>query len=340
MFIAPIKPNASSANTVRGDGQTRFGAATTKVAKQGAEIAYLGIAKDWIQPAFKWAKSDIRVGGLSLEDMAGRLLTLIGIYIPQGYFACRDNKHPWETNGRNAVVWLMTLGLTSLTKSENFGVNTLLLNPLMQQKGSAVRYASFLQAPMNLLKNKLGIKVDYVDILNKQAQFVMDKLRMDVDYVDILKDAKISLSDAEKEGAIKGTKALWASSWLDANKVEKIQNHFEELKAKEATEPGLTVSEKAMKEAIPKFFKRINSFNFVSTALITAATVYFIGGVAMKIVNKLFTPLDKDQDKLKPVKPLGQAQPQSMILHPGMPYPPLYGYNRQFGQPFPYRGLH
>jgi hypothetical protein len=244
--------------------------------------------------------------------MAGRLLTLVGIYIPQGYFAYRDNKHPWETNGRNAVVWLMTLGLTSLTKSENYGVNTLLLNPIMQQKGSAVWNTHILRP-------------------------FVDPLRMEVDYVDILKDAKISLSDAEKEGAAKGKKALWASSWLDTNKIEKIQNRLVELNAKAATEK-LTDAEQAIQHSIPKLFRRINLFNGVSTGIITAATVYFIGGVAMKIVNKVFTPLDKNQDDQKPSKQPGIIYPPSTMVQPGMPYPPLYGYNRRLAQPAIYRG--
>lgn len=293
-----------------GPVSAHFGASSSKAVDAVAKIAHIDTAK-WIQGKFAWAKSDIRVGGLSLEDMAGRLLTLIGIYIPQGYFAIKDEKHPWETNGRNAVVWLMTIALTSLTKSENYGVNTVLLNPLMQQKGSAVKFLPFLKP-------------------------LVDPLRMDLDYLTILENSGINISAAEKEGAIKGKKALWASSWLDANKLEKIQNRLTELTEKSAKKAKLSDMEKHMLEAIPSFFKRINTFNFVSVGIITAATVYFIGGVAMRIVNKVFSPLDKDYDG-----PNAKKSPGAFLLQPGSPPKPSplrpptgpnYGYSGRFIQ--------
>lgn len=274
----------------------RFGGGATEAVKQGCvQIEHLKIAKQ-IQRMFKWGTKDVRVGGLSLEDMAGRLQTLFGVYLLQGFFAVKDEKHPWETNGRNAIVWLMTLGLTSLTKSENYGVNTVLLNPFMKQKGAAVRFLPFLKKPF-------------------------DAVRMDMDYVDIIEKCGIKISDGEKAGAQKGTKALWASSWLDANKVEKIQNKLIELNQK----TSLSQSEKLLQEAIPKFFKRINLFNLASTGIITAATVYFIGGVAMRIVNKFISPLDKDFDGNKknqpstaaPASPSLPQRPATLTFQPG-----------------------
>jgi hypothetical protein len=267
----------------------RFGSVAAEAVKQGvADIAHLKMAnriqKILDRPGFKWANNDVRVGGLSLEDVAGRLQTAIGVYLLQGYFAIKDDKHPWETNGRNAIVWLMTLALTSLTKSENYGVNTIFLNPFMKQKHTPVRFLPFLQRPF-------------------------DNVRMDMDYLDIIEKCGIKISDSEKAGAMKGKKALWASSWLDANKVEKIQNKLIELNQK----GSLNESEQKLKEAIPKFFKRINAFNLASTAIITAATVYFIGGVAMRIVNKFISPLDKDFDGHKTNQP-GATTQTSMSL--------------------------
>lgn len=276
----------------------RFRGAATGVIREGVvDITHLKTAEA-IQQLFKWAKKDVRMGGLSLEDMAGRLQTAIGVYLLQGFYAVKEEKHPWETNGRNAIVWLMTLALTSLTKSENYGVNTVFLNPFMKQKGTAVRFAP------SFIRNAI------------------DALRMDMDYVDIIEKCGIKISDSEKAGAQKGTKALWASSWLDANKVEKVQNKLLELSQKDT----LTDAEKELKEAIPKFFKRINTFNMASTAIITAATVYFIGGVAMRIVNKFISPLDKDFDGNKPNKPPvtpGQIPPQPAISRPALLMPSM-----------------
>jgi hypothetical protein len=296
---------------------------STEIAKKGVEIAHLQAAEK-IQQLFAWAKKDVRVGGLSLEDMAGRLQTLIGVYLLQGYFAVKHEKHPWETNGRNAIVWLMTLALTSITKSENYGVNTILFNPFMKQKGAAIRLFPFLRP-------------------------LLDKARMDVDYLDIIQAAGIKIRDSEKTAALKGTKALWASSWLDDNKMKKIENHLIQLVHKGETASD---AEKAMRQAIPKFFNRINAFNLASTGIITAATVYFIGGVAMRIVNKFISPLDKDFDEHKKQKnlsalPLGthlfpsqvlQSSPNLInpgrgVLSPPYPSPPIYQPPYQPGRP-------
>lgn len=265
----------------------RFGAVegqalemTEKIAKAaGQEANIRGYrAADMAQKVFGAGlfNIDSRRGGLSLEDVAGRLQTLVGVYLLQGYYSIKDDKHPWETNGRNAMVWIITLLLQSLTKSENFGVNTLLFNPLMKQKGAESSRFEFVQN-------------------------ALDKTRMNVGYLDILKDAGIPMTRQEEAEALKGKKALWASSWLDNNKIALIKNRYETLKQK-AMEGGaikpekLTAEERRIFESIPGFFHRINGWNGLSTAIIMGVTVYFIGGVAMRIVNKVISPLDKDFD--------------------------------------------
>jgi hypothetical protein len=258
------------------------------------DIAHIDIANGVLSGIRKLGiTKDIRVGGLSLEDISGRLQTLIGVYILQGFFAYKDQKHPWETNGRNAVVWTMTAALTSWSKSDSYGVNTLLFNHFMKEKGTP---------------NKIpGMKA------------LLDLSRMDVDYLKILEAAGIDVPSKDKEAAMKGKKALWASSWLDSNKVMRIQNHLESLHAKKlALKAGETLSEadQKMMEAIPHFFKRVNLANFGSTALITAATVYLIGSVAMQIVNKLFTPLDEDTGMLS-IKT--KSQKQGCLTKPAAP---------------------
>jgi len=276
------------------------------VVKQATEkeIANLNIARQMKKIVDKLGLTkDIRAGGLSLEDIAGRLQTLIGVYILQGYYAAKEHKHPYETNGRNAVVWLMTIALPALPKSENFGVNTLLLNPIMQKKGTASKIPGM--------------------------QNLLDKVRMDADYFDIIEKAGIKVSDAEKIGAQKGKKALWASGWLDSNRIEQIQNLAKELQAKVDKKEVLKEGEADILKSIPGFFKRVNTFNIASTAIITAATVYFIGGVAMKIVNKVFTPLDnnpaggKDKnaknDKNDKTQPQGSNQPAAAAQPAPMP---------------------
>lgn len=273
---------------------------------------------------------DIRKGGLSLEDIAARLQTAIGVYLLQGYYSVKDSKHPWETNGRNALVWLMTLGVTWWSKSDSVGVNPMVFNTFMKQKGSA---AKLFQVPI--------------------PRELVDWARMDTDYLDILQKAGLLKPNEVKDAAENG-KSLWTASWLDVNKIEKIQNYgkkleeqllelapdrvktvfqqykkgkvsasafkkemrqfLETLKASGRTEEREMAK---MYQAIPNFFKRINIFNVSSTALVMAATVYLIGVVAMRIVNKFISPLDKDYDgKTQSAK----AKPGSDNSHLAQPH--------------------
>ncbi len=262
---------------------------------QGKRLADI-LAKPFSLGVFQ---GDARKWGLSLEDMAGRFQTLLGVYLLQGYYSIKDDKHPWETNGRNAMIWVMTLLLQQMAKSENFGVNTLLFNPLMKQKGAH--------------SSDIGL-----------VQKSLDALRMDKDYLDILQDAGVSITPEELDAARKGKKALWASSWLDANKTALIKKRYDALHAKVVT-PGekalslnkLTPYERKIYEAIPGFFRRINGWNGLSTAIIMGATIYFIGGVAMRIVNKVISPLDKDFDGNKNRQP-GQP-PKPALFAKGKP---------------------
>ncbi len=276
----------------------RFGSGVASLAKvAGSEVPQEAVVRGYRFASFiknrllggKLFNNDIRWGGLSLEDMASRVQTLLGVYLLQGYYAIKDDKHPWETNGRNAVIWVMTLLLQNLAKSENYGVNTLLFNPFMRQKG-------YLSSEMSGL------------------QKFLDHGRMDVDYLDILQDAGIKISDEELKGARKGKKALWASSWLDANKTDLIKKRYRDLhhkiqeNAKAIADQRplphiLTPLEEAIEKEIPRFFKRINGWNMASTALLVGATIYFIGGVAMDIVNKVISPLDKDFEGNKNLPP-------------------------------------
>lgn len=279
----------------------------------------------------KLFNTDVRKGGLSLEDVAGRLQTLLGIYLLQGYYAVKDDKHPWETNGRNAMIWVMTLLLQHMTKSESYGVNTLLFNPFMRQKG--------------VLSSE-----------NTKMQNFLDRYRMKVDYLDILQDSGISINTDDLKGARTGKKALWAASWLDGNKADLIKKRFEALEnmilqsekdtdkyqklltdakarqefIKAATHVngstgetlinGLSKEQSAIYQSIPKFFRRINGLNLASTGLIMGATIYLIGGVAMDIVNKVISPLDKDYQGNKKKKP-GEPQKPSLFAksHPPSP---------------------
>jgi hypothetical protein len=157
----------------------------------------------------------------------------------------------------------------------------------------------------------------------------LDHFRMDADYLDILQDAGLSMSTAELKGARKGKKALWASSWLDANKIELIKRRYETLKSKVTNQEGkeilsqLSREEQKIYKSIPSFFNRVNSWNNLSTAIIVGSTIYLIGGVAMKIVNKVISPLDKDFDG-NPNKKQPEQTSQTSPLSKPFPTNPSY----------------
>lgn len=251
--------------------------------KAVVDVAHCGTA----EKLFKFFSKDVfnrdvRVGGLSLEDVAARAQTIIGVYLMQGYLAVKDHKHPWETNGRNITVWLMTTFLTQFLKNDHFGVNTLLLNPFMKPKVTDSAAIA-----------KLG-----------PIERWINKKRLDINYIDIVKRAGITVKDEDLAKVVAGKKSLWAS--LDTNKIDRINNLYEELNAaaksggKEALDKlkqeGLEATDKQIFEAMPAFLRRINAFPLISTALITACTVYIIGSLAMKITYSVFAKHDKDFD--------------------------------------------
>ena len=263
--------------------------AATMGEKEVAKIAHSGIADKLLGFFSKgFFQKDVRVGGMSLEDVAARLQTLIGVYIMQGYLSIKDQKHPWETNGRNAVVWLLTTYVVQFLKNDKMGVNTLLLNPFMRQKVADTKGMNPLQKLVN-------------------------KFRMDADYVDILKRAGVKVSGEEHKLAQAGKKSVWASQ--DVNLLTRVNTLFDELKLKVKTEgiEALSAEDQQVFKAMPKFLRRINAFPLVSTALITAATVYIVGSLAMKFVYKFIAPFDKDFDPNKGKK--GAAAPAA----PGAP---------------------
>lgn len=326
--------------------------AVTQVAHEGAADK---LAHFFSKKAFQ---RDVRVGGMSLEDVAARAQTLIGVYLGQLYFSVKNQQHPWETNGRNAVVWLMTTYLVQLLKTDSkLGINTLLLNPFMRPR---VDYSKPIEPLPQIIKapiERTGVKKLFHTLMTpvrmawgltlkllsplapvanavaKGVDRLINPLRMDVNYVDIMERAGVLVSDADRQAVAAGKKSLWAS--LDVNKLSRINNLFDELKiaVKDKGLEALSKEDQAIYKALPTFLKRLNIFPLVSTSLITAATVYLVGSVAMKIVYKFIAPLDKDFDpnslrgqKKQPLLPklplaISVAQPRrfaafSNAIHP------------------------
>lgn len=219
---------------------------------------------------------------LSMEDWAARYLTIFGIYMPQGLFALLEDKHKWETNGRNALIWTMTLLLTIAVKSDRLSTNTL-LNVFMKDKNTTD-------------PGKLGFFSKWIQ-----------NMKLDGNYFDVLKKAKVDFCP------IKDVKrAHWAN--LDDNQLRKVIKLYDDLAAKVNLEPA----EQKIKELIPKFLQRRNAFNLVSTGIITLLTMYLIGSLSMELVFRFIAPLDHDFEPER-FKNRGKRQPPNAIPVPPVP---------------------
>jgi hypothetical protein len=289
-------------------GLTAWEAEALKDAARNGHAAVTGIAHEKaaknIAKVFdggalgKLFSRDVRIGGLSLEEMSSRFLTLFGIYIPQGILAVKDQKHPYETNGRNILIWVMTFLLTQFLKNDTFGVNSLFLSPLMIEKGKLQAFDRKADIPANAGFFKRAYGSVFKAPFNVFQRTLNRHFGMKGDYLAVLKDAGIEISESDIKKALKSTKAPWAS--LDNNKLDLINNRYEELR-KIASADGVEALAKlekpvsqALYETYPKVLRRLNIFPLISTSLVTAATVYVIGGLAMKLVYKFIAPFDKD----------------------------------------------
>jgi hypothetical protein len=265
--------------------QSHFG--NQAVLKSAAVIGETAVERfsNRIYPFFrKIGKFEMgKMGGLGLEDWAARFLTLVGLYVPQGYIAVKNDSHVWETNGRNALMWLLAVGIVSFSKNDKWGFNTV-LNHFMKNKQTA---------DTKTFWGKLT------------ARFGLDG-----DYFKVLKEAGIphKAEDAKR--------AFWAS--MDSNMVDRLVHQYDQLTAKGKL---LTETEQASHKLLGQFLSRRNAFSLTSTALITGLTVYLVGKLAMDFVFKFIAPLDHDYEPpLK--KGLGPQQPTTLPQYPHQNYPP------------------
>lgn len=252
----------------------RFGNITAPIEAAAAEVipgAGKGIStsiyKLLSHPSIaKYINRGVGRFNLSMEDWAARYLTMFGLYIPQGLFALWENKHKWETNGRNIVIWTLTMLLTIMVKNDRLSVNSL-LDVFMRDKNAASGKA---KGMFDSLKDKLKLDGNYFDVLEKVG----------IDFCKI-EDVK---------------KAYWAN--LDSNQVEKIVKFYDGLLEK-AKGGALEAGESKMMTLIPKFLMRRNFFNLAQTGIITLLTMYVIGSFAMELVFRFIAPFDHDFDPAK-----------------------------------------
>ncbi|HEY9687952.1 MAG TPA: hypothetical protein V6C52_13335 [Coleofasciculaceae cyanobacterium] len=260
-----------------------------------SRIRNLDMAEKLYRVCGNWTR-DARVGGLSVEDAASRFLNLFAISIPQGYVAIKKKATPWERNIQNFISFFLGIGMTIFFKNDKFGFNPL-LNTFMK--------------PQEKLPANPGL-----------IKWLINRARLKTDYFDILKAAGIEVSEKDRE------KALWSS--LDGNQRTLIDGLYNKLRKKE--EKGiLTEAEKAIKEALPAFRRRLIAFPALSLGLITLTTVYIMGFLTTWFVFKFVVPLDakyKANEEKHTQSKSGQ-HPQGRLKPVTFSAPPIFQYFSQ-----------
>ncbi len=104
----------------------QFASGAKVAADTAVDVANLGTAKFFEKFFGGMSNVELRKFNLSLEDWAGRFMTVFGVYIPQAWFSLKEKRRVWENNTRNVLVWFTTLGVYILNKSEKFGLNPVL----------------------------------------------------------------------------------------------------------------------------------------------------------------------------------------------------------------------
>jgi|GEM_PF-6843444 len=241
------------------------------------------------------------VFGLSINDIASRINVFVAVYLPALFFSLHPHKkHFWETNGRNVLIWLTTIAVTLLGKHPKYGVNALLNKLMVHQQKDFPQTDTWKQKASNAWHHTLNT------------------LKPDYDYYELLKIAGIDISDE----ASKKRENKW--SGLDNNQIEQLKIFKAKLEKGQIPKHLTPEEVKLFTENATKLMNRLSTMKLVSFGLITAATVYVVGILAMEIVFRYIAPLDPDFDasklnkhKKKGDNPLGnRSHPSSSIPTP------------------------
>ena len=232
---------------------------------------------------------------LSLEDWAGRFISVASVYIPQTMIALVNRAHIFETIGRNILAWSFKFGVLVGNKHPRFSLAKGVLDPLMQPKRATVRGPAW-QKPIRSLVNRL---------------------RPEGDYFDILQAANIPFSSKDRHSAF-WTKLDETNHW------QAVTRLYQDLKQKPAAQ--LSKQEEHLLKLIPQFAARRSLFNFALAATIVSLATILVGRVSMDIVFKWIAPLDKDfnpagwtnRQQLNQAKaPSPLPAPSSALTQPG-----------------------
>lgn len=244
-----------------------------------------------------WMAKDIKIMGLNTLDLASRVNVALAVYVPQFITSIATKTREWETNSRNVVSWLVTLGLGMWTKGG--GLPKWINKTFMQNE-------------------KLGFDPQYmyraIGLSVPDGGLRWDKLELNV--LNQIDDFARELNNPESE---LGKKLLKDAAGTTENKDEleqflrgrfALKNHeLEALKDIEKLEGKFLATEYAhqLKEHVPKFISRINGAKFWQMAISTALFTVVVGQMVMLFIWGTFARLDSEFDASKnPLKSLGK----------------------------------
>lgn len=291
----------------------------TKVA--GAEIKRIPFLNS-AEKFFQWQNgsqliSSMTKGGgkwlnMSVEDWIIRISLIPGLYLPQTLIAFHEDKHKYETLGRNVLSWSSAVLFTFLTKHPTIGVNAF-LNFFMEPKKPDLAWPSLKEFRhpqvavgklMRKLTNPLAMEFDYLDLLQKAGVEAKDRSRwIKTDQNQLEKVLQVTLNKA-KEKSIAALAPEEARAYKAAQnslenagifKVLKVgDQHTVQKLLKKGMQKALTVDELALLRHTNSFFNRVNLFKVISFAVFAALNYYLIGQLVMELVFRLFAPMDHD----------------------------------------------
>ncbi len=242
-----------------------FGNASLKRGVQNAGQDSVEKFSQWVMenPRLdKLGKINLKVWNLSLQDWSARIATASAFYVPQTVLAFMEEKHKWETLGRNVLNWTVTIGILILSKHEKYGLNAL-FNPYLKPQEELPKTASRLKEWVNQRRFKPEF-----------FEFISDEL-------------KINLQK-------------WTT--LDENHFDDLKVVWKKLDARQKAQEGLTQAEKYIYKAIPEVTNRISAYKFISVGISVTALAFFVGKGVMDFVYRFIAPFDDDFDALKYAK--------------------------------------
>jgi hypothetical protein len=270
----------------------RFAGSSSSLLSQGVSQITHGKVASKIQNWFGHISLEEKPFGLSRQDVTSRVNTGVAVYLPALYFSLvPEKKHFLETNGRNLLIWGVTLGLTLLTKSPKYGINPPLTYLFMNPKNYRPK------------PGKNSISQLFTQGVKQPLERLSRPFRPDYNYFDLLEH----LHPEKKYPPDKRHDAVWSSVNRNSNLKAALQSRFKNIvkvvdKNVIVKNPDqlrtlanhLKVSPERATRVLNDFTSRMTNLTLFGSIINTILTCTVLGIWVMKIVFKYIAPLDPD----------------------------------------------